>query len=191
MPRALKRVPKAEVDASPALSLTALPGRVGIRTRKVALIIAEGVKAEPVAMMAAALTEAGAVPKLLSSRLGTVRSMDGQEFNVDATLENMPSVLFDAVVLPDGDAAVKRLASDGHTMEFIKDQYRHGKTIFVGAASAQLLAKAGIAPKLPSGKQDSGVIVSTPALLEDQVGEFIAAIGKHRHAGRDQDPPAV
>jgi catalase len=191
MPRALKRVPKAEVDASPALSLTALPGRVGIRTRKVALIIAEGVKAEPVAMLVAALTEAGAVPKLLSSRLGTIRSMDGQEFDVDATLENMPAVLFDALVLPDGDAAVGRLASDGHTMEFIKDQYRHGKTIFVGAASAQLLAKAGISAKLPSGKPDSGVIVSTPALLEDQIGEFIAAIGKHRHAGRDQDPPAV
>jgi catalase len=76
-------------------------------------------------------------------------------------------------------------------MEFIKDQYRHGKTIFAGAASAQLLAKAGIAPKLPSGKPDPGVIVSTPALLEDQVSKFIAAIGKHRHAGRDQDPPAV
>jgi catalase len=191
MPRALKRVPKAEVDRSAALSLTALPGRVGIRTRKVALIIAEGVKAEPVAMMTAALTEAGAVPKLLSSRLGTIRSMDGQEFKVDATLENMPSVLFDALVLPDGDPAVGRLASDGHTMEFIKDQYRHGKTIFVGAASAQLLVKAGIAPKLPSGKPDSGLIVSTPALLKDQVSEFIAAIGKHRHAGRDQDPPAV
>jgi catalase len=191
MPRALKRVPKAEVDASPALSLTALPGRVGIRTRKVALIIAEGVKAEPVAMLVAALTEAGAVPKLLSSRLGTIRSMDGQEFDVEATLENMPSVLFDALVLPDGDAAAGRLASDGHTMEFIKDQYRHGKTIFVGAASAQLLDKAGIAAKLPSGKPDTGVIVSTPALLEEQIGEFISAIGKHRHAGRDQDPPAV
>jgi hypothetical protein len=35
------------------------------------------------------------------------------------------------------------------------------------------------------------VIVSTPALLEDQINEFIAAIGKHRHAGRDQDPPPV
>jgi catalase len=186
MPPALKRLPKAEVAVSPALSLTALPGSGGVRTRKVAFIIAEGVKAEPVAMLVAALSAAGAVPKLLSTRLGTIRSMDGQEFEVDATLENMPAVLFDALVLPDGEEAVTRLAKDGLVIDFLEDQYRHGKTIWVGAASAQLLDIAGVAQKLSSGDADPGLILGPPAQLGDQISEFIAALGKHRHRGREE-----
>jgi catalase len=198
MPRALKRVPKAEIAVSRALSLTALPGSGSVRTRKVALLVADGVKAEPLALFVAALRGAGAVPKLLGTRLGTVRSVDGQEFEVDATLENMPSVLFDALVLPDGEGAVARLAADGHASEFIKNQYRHGKTIWVGAASTTLLASAGVpgrsAPdkgRTDTGKADPGLIFGSPAQWEDQVAAFTAAVGKHRHPGRETDPPAV
>jgi catalase len=191
MPCALKRAPAAEVTQSPALSLTALPGDGRIRTRKIALLIADGVKAEPVAMLQAALSGAGAVPVLIGTRLGTIRSVDGQEFEIEATLENMPAVLFDAMALPDGELAVTHLAGDGHTIEFIKDQYRHGKTIFVGSASSQLLNSAGVASTLPSGKTDPGLILSSPAQLEDQVSEFLTAIGKHRHPGREKDPPAI
>jgi catalase len=191
MPIALKRVPKPEVTTSAALSLTALPGDRGIRTRKVALLIADGVKAEPIAMLLSALSAAGAVPRLIGTRLGTIRSVDGQEFEIDATLENMPAVLFDAMALPDGEQAVTRLAADGHTLEFIKDQYRHGKTIFVGSASAHLLTSAGVALNLPSGKPDPGLIFCSPARLADRIKAFLAAIGKHRHPGRDKDPPIV
>ena len=76
-----------------------------------------------------ALEAAGAVIRLLGSRLGTVTAVGGERFEVDATLENSPSVLFDALVLPDGAEAVEALAKDGHTLEFLKDQYRHCKTI--------------------------------------------------------------
>jgi catalase len=191
MPTALKRAPNAEVTQSAALSLTALPGDGGIRTRRIAVLVADGVKAESVAMLVSALSKAGAVPNLISSRLGAIRSVDGQEFQVNATFETMPSVLFDAMALPDGEQAVSELAGDGHTIEFIKDQYRHGKTIFVGSASAQLLAEAGIESALPSGAADAGVILSSPARLANQISEFVRAIGKHRHPGREKDPPVV
>ena len=183
MPRALERVPKAEVKSSPALSLTALPGDGGIKTRKVAILVADGIAAEPVRAVLGALTDAGAVSRLLGSRLGTIRSADGEEFEIDATLENSPSVLFDAVVLPDGEAAVQVLAKDGHTLEFVKDQYRHGKTILVLGAAARLLDQVGIPKELPTGKPDPGVIVDADA--------FIAAVAKHRHPERDQDPPLI
>jgi catalase len=191
MPIALKRAPKAEVSISAALSLTALPGDGDIRTRKVALLVAEGVKAEPVAMLLSALSAAGAVPRLIGTRLGTIRSVDGQEFEIDATLENTPAVLFDAMALPDGEQAVTRLATDGQTLEFIKDQYRHGKTIFVGSASAHLLTSAGVPLTLPSGKPDPGLILCSPTRMADRIDDFLGAIGKHRHPGRDKDPPVV
>jgi catalase len=191
MPAALKRAPKPEVTVSPALSLTALPGDGGIRTHKVALIIADGVKAEPVAMLGAALSKAGAVPKLLSMRLGTVRSIDGQAFDVDATLENMPAVLFDALVLPDGEEAVARLAKDGLVIDFLKDHYGHGKTIWVGEASAQLLESAGVAQRLPSGDADPGLILGSAVRLKEQIAGFMAAMGKHRHTGREKEASAI
>jgi catalase len=191
MPIAMRHTPKPEISTSPALSLTARPGSAGIRTRKIALLIADGAKAEPIAMLVEAISGAGAVARLLSTRLGTVRSIDGQEFAVDATLENMPSVLFDALVLPDGAEAVNRLSKDGRTLEFLKDQYRHGKTILVGAASAKLLEDAGVPLQLPTGKPDPGLIVGTAGQMKDRTREFLAAVAKHRHPGRAEDPPVV
>lgn len=190
MPRAIKRAPKPEISVSKALSLLALPGDGGIASRKVAILIANGIEGESITAVMDALTEAGAVARLLSSRLGTVSSEEGETFEVDSTLENSPSVLFDALVLPDGTEAVESLVRDGHTLEFIKDQYRHCKTILALGASVTMLERLGIRPELPSGQEDTGLLIaSSLEALDPQV--FIAAVGKHRHFARDTDPPLI
>jgi catalase len=190
MPRAIKRIPKPEVTVSKALSLLALPGDGGVATRKIAIFMADGVEGESITAIMDALTEAGAVVRLLGSRLGTVTSEEGETFEVDATLENSPSVLFDALVLPDGTEAVENLAHDGHTLEFLKDQYRHCKTILALGAASSLLDKAGISPQLPTGAEDPGLIVAASSeALDAQI--FIAAVARHRHPARDSDPPLV
>ncbi len=190
MPRAIKRAPKPEIGVSKALSLLALPGDGGVATRKIAILIANGIEGESVTSIMQALAEAGAVPRLLGSRLGTVSSEESETFEVDATLENSPSVLFDAVVLPDGVEAVENLARDGQTLEFIKDQYRHCKTILALGASSMLLDKIGISPELPSGDQDPGILMAASLdALDPQ--SFIAAVAKHRHPARDTDPPLI
>jgi len=145
---------------------------------EIAVVIADGVKAEPVAMLLAALSAAGVVPRLLSDRLGTIRSADGQEFEAESTLSNMSAVSFDALALPDGEQAVTRLANDGRAIEFLRDQYRRGKTILVGSASAGLLASAGVAEKLPSGKPDPRLILCSPTRFEHQIGDFLASVGR-------------
>ena len=72
MPRAANSPAAPEVHASPALSLTHLPGDGGVRTRKVAILVADGVVGASVAAVHAALKEAGAVPKVIAPRLGAV-----------------------------------------------------------------------------------------------------------------------
>ncbi len=191
MPRAIKAPPAPEVGSSPALSLTALPGDGGIATRKVAILVADGVEAESITEIMNALTEAGAVTRLLGSRLGSVTSEAGEVIEVDATLENSPSVLFDAMVLPDGSEAAEALARDGHALEFLKDQYRHCKTILVLGSSSLLLDKAGIAVQLPSGQEDPGLLVGSGGDGATDIPAFIAAIGRHRHPVRDADPPPI
>ena len=144
MPRAMKTAPRAEITASPALSLKALPGDGGVATRRIAILLADGIESEPITDLIEALNGAGAVTRLLGSRLGAVRSEDGEPLEIDATLENSPAVLFDALVLPGGTEAVDALCLDGRTLEFVKDQYRHCKTILALGDSSRILGKAGI-----------------------------------------------
>jgi catalase len=191
MPRAMEKTPTPEISSSPTLSLMALPGDGGIATRRVAILIAEGVEGGSISNILGALTEAGAVTRLLSNRLGTVASAEGATFEVDATLENSPPVLFDALVLPDGIDAVERLAKDGHTLEFLKDQYRHCKSILVLGAASKLLKKAGIFEVLPSGEPDPGLLVAEPSGYDSAPKRFITAIARHRHPERDTDPPII
>jgi catalase len=191
MPRAIDKAPSPEITSSPALSLMALPGDGTVATRKVAILMAEGVHGTSVADIVDALTDAGAVTRLLSQRLGVITGAEGTPFEVDGTLENSPPVLFDALVLPDGIDAVERLAKDGHTLEFLKDQYRHGKSILVLGAASKLLKKAGIFEVLPSGEPDPGLLVAEPGGYDSAAKRFVTAIAKHRHPERDTDPPLI
>ncbi|MBA2291036.1 MAG: catalase [Gemmatimonadales bacterium] len=190
LPRATSAV-KPEVTVSPSLSLTARPGDGYIRTRKIAILIANGVDAGSVNAIKNAMLGAGAVPHLVGARLGMVKGTDGVMLEADASLENSPAVLFDALVLPDGDKAVQALLSDGHTLEFVKDQYRHGKTILAMGASGEIVKRCGISPTLPSGEADPGLLVVPGAKLDGAVRRFITAVGRHRHPERDTDPPLI
>jgi catalase len=185
LPRVLSKPAKPEVTISPALSLTALPGETGVRTRKIAILVANGVEGKSLKSLHATLTEAGAVPRFIGPRLGTYKTADGGTIEADASMENSPPVLFDALILPDGDAGVKALAADGHTMEFVTNQFRHCKTILALGASQKLLQKAGI-----GAASDDGLLIAS-ATAKNTAQLFMAAVAKHRHPERESDPPAV
>jgi catalase len=189
MPKVLKQDVTPEVDVSPALSLFARPGDGSIRTRRVAILVADGCDGDPLVALADRLTSEGAVPRFVATTLGSVQPAAGEAIEIDISLEAGPAVLYDALVLPDGGPAVNALAADGRALEFIKDQYRHCKPILAAGASGQLLAACGIETALPNGQPDSGVI--TTADLGTATDGFIAAIARHRHFARETDPPRV
>ena len=192
MPLALANPAKPEITVSPPLSLMARPGDGTIKARKVALLIAPGVMGASIALVQAALMAEGAVPRLVAPRIGAIKTAEGETLQADASLENEPGFLFDALVLPDGQAGVEALARDGHTMEFIKDQYRHCKTILVLGASSALLEKAGVPTTLPDGKPDTGLILVAAGESGDAAAmAFIKGIAMHRHPMRETDPPMV
>ncbi|KNZ30814.1 MAG: catalase [Methylibium sp. NZG] len=191
LPRALPRPPTPEVRRSPALSLTALPGDGGIRTRCVALLAADGVDGTSIALLQAALQEAGAVAKVVAPRIGAVKTAGGPAVEATASFENAAPVLFDAVVLPDGEAGVALLASDAQAMDFVHLQYRHGKSILALGASKALLDQAGIATTLASGDADPGIVLAKGANAAAAAASFIKAVAKHRHPARESDPPRV
>ena len=189
MPKVLERDVTPEVTVSPALSLMSRPGDGSIRTRRVAILVADGCDGESLTALADRLTDEGAVARFVSSTLGSVHTPTGDAIEVDVSLEAAPAVLYDALVLPDGAEAVDALRADGHTLEFIKDQYRHCKPILALGASEQLLQACDINTTLPNGQADAGVLVGAdPGAVADA---FVDAIAKHRHFARETDPPRV
>ena len=189
LPRALAKPAAPEMSVSAALSLTALPGDGGIRTRKIAILAAHGVQGASLGALRTALVDAGAVCAVIAPRLGSVKTAD--EFALEATgsLENSASVLFDAVVLPDGDDGVALLARHGQALEFVTNQYRHGKTLLAIGAGKLLLDRVGAPTALPSGQPDPGIVLAGPKAMSAAAGAFIAAVAKHRHPARETDPP--
>ena len=159
MPKVLQKKVKPEVAQSKTLSLFARPGDGSIRTRRVAIMVADGLVGAEVEALAERLASEGAVPVTIGSRLGRVKSDRGKPVEIGAPIDAAPSVVFDALVLPDGAAAAAALAKNGRVLEFLKDTYRHCKPILVLGASAQVLKAAGVPATLPNGKPDPGIIV--------------------------------
>src|SRR5687768_4319549 len=189
MPKVITRDVTPEVVLSPALSLSARRGDGSIRTRRVAILVADGCNGEALVALAKRLDSEGAVPRFVSTMLGSVQPSAGDEIEVDVSLEAAPAVLYDALVLPDGEDAVRALDADGRTLEFIKDQYRHCKPILVFGAGKHLLSACGIDSTLPDGRPDPGLIITSDAGA--RTDDFVAAIATHRHFDRETDPPRV
>ncbi|MDB5936176.1 MAG: Catalase [Massilia sp.] len=189
LPRATS-LPIYQYPPSPSLSLLSRPGITGVRTRRVAILVANGVDGAMVRTLYAALLTDGAVPRLVGQRLGKVQAGDDCVLDVEITLETGPSVLYDGVVLPDGAAASGTLSIDARALEFVREQYRHGKPILAIGSGADLLRAAGVPLRLPDGSADPGLIVS-PRDVPAALAAFEAALARHRVYARETDPPRV
>jgi catalase len=190
LPKVLDKPVKPEVRSSPALSLFARPGDGSIATRKVAILVADGVDGSAVTALHEGLTDAGAVPRLVGARLGEIQTMRGDPLEVDVTMEAAPAALFDGLVLADG-GAVEALTQLGHALEFVKDQYRHCKPILVLGAAGAIIEKAGIPPALPSGEDDPGLLQFATEDVAGALPAFVEVLAKHRVFEREVDPPAI
>jgi len=191
LPRVLPQAPKPEVQVSKALSLMVRPGQEGIKTRRIAILVADGVDGAVLTRLHASLLEQGAVPRFVGVNLGQVKSTSGEPLNIEITMETAPAAVWDAVVLPAEQPAVDALQRVGNTLEFIKDQYRHCKPILALGASAALLNACRIPGNLPSGEQDPGLVQAAARELDDALPAFVRALTAHRSFVRETDPPLV
>ena len=184
-------LPLPEYQPSPGLSLLSRPGETGIKTRKVAILVANGVDGAMVRAIYTSLLNDGAVPRLVGSQLGKLASSDKSVLFVEISLEAGPSVLYDAVVVPDGEAAIKALSRDAHALDFVRDQYRHCKPIMVLGAGAALLTQASVPPTLPDGSRDPALVGAEGEDLPQALAAFKTALASHRSFARETNPPIV
>jgi catalase len=178
----------SKVEEDPALRMVGRPGG-SARTRKVAILVADGVEAGALKRLQQDLTDAGAQCKLVAPHLGTVSTSSGRQLAVDHTFTNAPSVMFDAVLIPGGSESVATLGGMGEAVHFVLEAYKHCKTICAVNDGAQLLSTLGFS----LGKDLEQVNMPTPGVLmadarkvtDGQVSQnFLAAIALHRHWDR-------
>lgn len=178
------------LNASPALSEMHYPGDGSIKTKRVAILASNGVNDVSLNSLYDALLLGGAVPRILSTKLGKLETLYGSSVNVEATMETMPSVLFDAMVIADGEMSISNLEIDARTADFLRDQYRHCKPMLISNLASSLLEKSGISVVLPDGNPDPGIIVTNDGMSQN-IQEFISILGKPRDHSRETDPPLV
>jgi catalase len=171
---------KQSLERSEALSM-ANTRKDSIKTRQVAILIADGIDEKAVDKMKEELTKEGAVVKLIAPTLAAVKGAHGGGLKPDQSFLTSSSVLFDAVYVPGGNGGIKALLAvhDGSPICFVNDAYRHCKAIALDGEAVELF-KATFAgkslEKSMSKKEQSelGLIIGgTPQ-------DFIKAIAKHR-----------
>ncbi|WP_433588991.1 catalase HPII [Pseudomonas koreensis] len=174
-------VRKTSFDNSPSLSQANLLPE-NIKTRKVAILAANGVDGAAIDAMEKALAAEGAHAKLLGPTSAPVKTADGKTLAVDASMEGMPSVIFDAVFVPGGAASIKALSGDGVALHYVLEAYKHLKAIALHGEAKQLqdLLKLEADAGLLQGKD-------VPGLTKP----FFAAIGQHRVWARETKAKAI
>lgn len=123
--------------------------------------------------------------ELLEVHRGAVKSLQGEVFEDDATLENSPAALFDAVMCSDGELALQALAKDGQSLDFMKDQYRHGNAMLVLRRASLMPEKAEMSKTLGSGAMDPRIVTGALDACGATSKALLAAIGNSRHAERE------
>lgn len=178
----------SKVNEDSALNMASRLGST-VKTRKIAVLVADGVDAPALRRLVLDMNAAGAVCKLVASQLGNVVTLGGKQLAVDHTFSTMPSVMFDAVLVPGGAESTLTLSRLGEAVHFVLEAYKHCKTICALNEGQQLLVTLGF-----DIEKNRGLInVPTPGVLladackvlDGQVSQdFLAAISLHRHWDR-------
>ena len=175
------QVKGSKLAESPALSQMNHPGVVGIKGRKIAVLLADGVDAGSVDRLVKALEAHSARIMLLGPTSAPVKAAGGKALPVDASMEGMPSIMFDGVLVPAGKAALDALGASGLAKHFLLEAYKHLKAIGFAKEGKVLVDALGL-------KEDKGLLLGDDQKTLDA---FVKAVEGHRVWEREAAAEAV
>jgi catalase len=175
---------KQSIEKSSALSM-ADTRKDSIKTRQIAILVADGIDEVAVDNMKKALIAEGATTQLIGPKLGNVKGAKGGALKIDQSFLTASSVLFDAVYVPGGVKGVKTLLSIQESLCFVDEAYKHCKAIAISHEGIELFNETYASKKFSKNSTDKdknslGLIVNgTP-------NDFIKAIAQHRFWIREE-----
>ena len=138
-----------------------------IKSRKVAILAADGVTAADVKRITASLKKEGATAEVIAMRLGDLKG----DVKVDKSFATADSVMYDAVYVPGGTEGVTALLGEERARHFVRQAYDHGKALAASGEGADLFQSVGVTDA-PGVVMDKGG--------SDGIKSFLAAVA-HRH----------
>jgi catalase len=189
-----------------------MPEKPTIKSRRIAILIADGFDAVSYGAVKAAVLAEAALPFTISTKRQNVTAADGSTtVKPDHFLNGMRSTMFDAVFVPGGEQSVKTLMGIGLARFWVREAFGHLKAI--GATSEGIkLVHAALSEIEPGAVQlaseGSGDVVDwygvvtahkpeTGSSLKDGVkmvkeatdftGKFFFNISQHRNFARELD----
>lgn len=182
------------VDTSPALSMEK-SSKGSITSRKVAILVADGVNETEVSAIKTALQAQGAVCDVIAKTLGSVTGSNGGTVPVDKSAITVDSIMYDAVFVPGGAESADALKTMPKVLYFIAEAFGHAKPLSASGEGVSVLQKANISSVNLAGAEADGVISDLGVVSSagtagsgDFAKQFIAAIAQHRFWERpDQD----
>lgn len=168
-----------------------------IKTRKIAVLVANGYNHKELSQVMQALEAGGAKADIISKFQGMLKSSDGTEIEVSKNSRTTESVLYDAVYVPGGKKSVEALKMQGDAIHFVCEAFRHCKPLGATGEGVELLKVANLpdiklAGKESAGKKvsaisDKGVVTTVDKGDISSFNEsFVEAIAKHRHWDREK-----
>jgi catalase len=142
-----------------------------IKSRKIAVLAADGVAAGDISRLVAGLKKEGATAEIVAPHLGDLKG----GIKVDKSLTTTDSIMYDAVYIPGGKESVTTLLGDYEARHFVREAYDHGKAITASGEGAEILEAAGVSSA-------PGVVMEKSS--GDPSKSFIEAISRHRHWNR-------
>lgn len=175
-------------ETSSALSM-ANTVKDSIRTRKIAILAADGVDAVSISVLKSAIEAEGAVAEVVAPHLGSIVAEDNSLIMVDKSLLTASSVFYDALYVAAGTNSVATLEADADAVHFLNEAYRHCKAIAAHANGLQVLEATYFVKKLPEDDSEEsalmeGVIVNNDVKKLSKT--FIRAIAQHRFWEREK-----
>jgi len=165
-----------------------------IATRKIAILAADGVDADHIAVIVAALKAAGATAELIAPTLSPIITAAGAPLRPDKSFLTAASVFYDAVFVPGGAQSVAALRGEGRPRHFINEAFVHCKAIAAAGDGVDLLLASNIIDPMANVSQLDAALAMLPGVVAerspkdpaDLARRFLAAIAVDRHFDRLQ-----
>ena len=160
---------------SPALSQADQP--VSLKTRRIAVLVADGFEAADVTALSKAAQAEGAMVDLVSTRVGSIKDSSAKIHPVHFSVYTVDSVLYDAVYLADGEKSAENLTLHMNAVRFVQNAYVHCKPIGVSGAGHELFK---LACTRVNDEGEAGVTIGT-----QPTDAFLASMLRHRYWERE------
>lgn len=182
-------VREPDTKVSPALSMENTAKNT-IATRRIGILVANGVDGTAVAGMKKALEAEGAMVKVIAKKLGNISVAKGDEVSANMTFLTTASVLFDALYVPGGAESAAALKKNGDAIHFLNEAYKHCKPIAADNEGVEVLQASSIG-KLFNAENitneelatDMGIVIGSSDKVHTEA--FVRAIAQHRFWNRE------